>query len=42
MRWGGNKIDVMRFDNWAGMQNPRTKKSGIISRPAAKANESER
>jgi hypothetical protein len=42
MRSGGNKIDVMRFDNWASVQNSRTKKSGIISEPAAKANESER
>jgi hypothetical protein len=41
MRSGGNKIDVMRFDNWASMQNSRTK-SGIISEPAAKDNESER
>ena len=42
MRSVGNKIDVMRFDNWASMESSRTKKSGINSDPAAKANESER
>ena len=42
MRSGGNKIGVMRFDSWASAQSSRTKKSGIISDPAAKANESER
>ena len=26
VRSGGNKIDVMRFDNWASVQNSRTKK----------------
>ena len=41
MHSGGNKIDVMRFDNWASMQDSRTKKSGTIPEPAAKANESE-
>jgi hypothetical protein len=36
MRSVGNKIDVMRFDNWASMQNSRTKKTGSFLSPLQK------
>jgi hypothetical protein len=36
MRWGGYKIDVMIFDNWASVQNSRTKKAGSFLIPLQK------